>query len=111
MAVIIVLTNQKGGVGKTTSSAALAGGLVQKGFRVLAIDMDPQGNLGFSLGLGQEEGDIYEVLSGAKGIRVRRHSFWNDAQLHADEYRCSAYADGFEGEAQGSGERLRLYCH
>ena len=69
MAVIIVLTNQKGGVGKTTSSAALAGGLVQKGFRVLAIDMDPQGNLGFSLGLGQEEGDIYEVLSGAKGIR------------------------------------------
>lgn len=69
MAEIIVLTNQKGGVGKTTSSAALAGGLVQRGFRVLAIDMDPQGNLGFSLGLGQEESDIYEVLSGAKNIR------------------------------------------
>lgn len=69
MAVIIVLTNQKGGVGKTTSSAALAGGLVQRGFRVLAIDMDPQGNLGFSLGLGQVESDIYEVLSGTKSIR------------------------------------------
>ncbi len=69
MAVIMVLTNQKGGVGKTTSSAALAGGLAKRGFRVLAIDMDPQGNLGFSLGLGQEESDIYEVLSGAKNIR------------------------------------------
>ncbi len=69
MAEIMVLTNQKGGVGKTTTSAALASGLTHRGFRVLAIDMDPQGNLGFSLGLGPEESDIYEALSGAKSIR------------------------------------------
>ncbi len=69
MSVNIVLTNQKGGVGKTTSCAALAGGLAREGFRVLAVDMDPQGNLGFSLGLNQEEGDVYEVLTGQRKIQ------------------------------------------
>lgn len=66
MSVNIVLTNQKGGVGKTTTSAALASGLGKAGYRVLAVDLDPQGNLGFSLGMDQEEGDIYEVLTGQK---------------------------------------------
>ena len=69
MAVTIVLTNQKGGVGKTTTTAALAGCLARKGLRVLAVDMDPQGNLGFSLGHAQEDGDVYEVLTGRKDIR------------------------------------------
>lgn len=63
MAVTIVLTNQKGGVGKTTSSAALAAGLCKKGKRVLSVDLEPQGNLGFSLGLDIEKGHtMYEVL-------------------------------------------------
>lgn len=70
MAVKIVLTNQKGGVGKTTTSATLAAGLGAKGKRVLAIDLDPQGNLGFSLGLEDEvEHTIYEVLCGKADIR------------------------------------------
>jgi chromosome partitioning protein len=65
MATVIVLTNQKGGVGKTTSSAALAVGLRKLGNKVLAIDLDPQGNLGFSLGLDIEKGHtVYEVLRG-----------------------------------------------
>ena len=65
MAVTIVLTNQKGGVGKTTTTAALAAGLAAKDKRVLAVDLDPQGNLGFSLGLDIETesaSTIYEVL-------------------------------------------------
>ncbi len=69
MSVNIVLTNQKGGVGKTTTSAALAAGLGKAGYRVLAVDMDPQGNLGFCLGLDQEDGDIYEVLTGQKTVK------------------------------------------
>ncbi len=63
MATIIALTNQKGGVGKTTSSSALAAGLTKEGKKVLGIDLDPQGNFGFSLGLDIEEHKtIYEVL-------------------------------------------------
>lgn len=65
MAHIIVLTNQKGGVGKTTTSASLAAGLARKWKKVLAIDMDPQGNLGFSLGADFDDvPTIYEALTG-----------------------------------------------
>ncbi len=56
MATIITVSNQKGGVGKTTTSAALATGLVASGARVLGIDLDPQGNLGFCLGLETSNG-------------------------------------------------------
>lgn len=70
MAVTIVLTNQKGGVGKTTSSCALAAGLTKKKQKVLAVDLDPQGNFGFSLGLDIEcDATIYEVLK--KDIPVK----------------------------------------
>lgn len=65
MATVIVFTNQKGGVGKTTTSAALIASLLNKGNRVLGIDLDPQGNLGFSLGLDiNVEHSIYEVFMG-----------------------------------------------
>ena len=65
MAQTIVLTNQKGGVGKTTTSAALAAGLAKKEKRVLAIDLDPQGNLGFSFGLDIENGNtLFEAFKG-----------------------------------------------
>ena len=46
----ITVTNQKGGVGKTTVAAALVCGLHQRGARVLGIDLDPQGNLDWILG-------------------------------------------------------------
>ena len=45
MSKIITVANQKGGVGKTTTSLALASGLARKGFRVLAVDLDPQTNM------------------------------------------------------------------
>ncbi len=62
---VITVTNQKGGVGKTTIAAALLCGLHQRGARVLGVDLDPQGNLGFSLGLNIDEGyTVYDVLSG-----------------------------------------------
>lgn len=65
MATIITLTNQKGGVGKTTTSCALATGLGKAGQRVLGIDLDPQGNFAFSLGQDSDDGDgVYEVLTG-----------------------------------------------
>ena len=64
MGEVIVITSGKGGVGKTTTTSALAAGLGKKGEKVLAIDLDPQGNLGFSLGLDIDEGEtIYDVLT------------------------------------------------
>ena len=65
MAIIITVSNQKGGVGKTTTSAALATGISSRGRRVLGIDLDPQGNLGFCLGLGSS--DMSTVLDALKG--------------------------------------------
>ena len=63
---IITVTNQKGGVGKTTVAAALLACLSHRGARVLGVDLDPQGSLGFSLGLDIEKcTTIYDVFRGA----------------------------------------------
>lgn len=56
--------NQKGGVTKTTSTVNLGAALVERGFRVLAIDLDPQSNLTMSLGVDPEtlERSMFDVL-------------------------------------------------
>ncbi len=65
MSIIITVSNQKGGVGKTTTSAALISGLDREGKRVLGIDLDPQGNLGFCLGAGMANPHtILDVMKG-----------------------------------------------
>lgn len=64
MSIVITVTNQKGGVGKTTTSCALAGIFASKGYRVLAVDLDPQGNMSFSLGASEEGYTIHDVLTG-----------------------------------------------
>lgn len=52
---IIAIANQKGGVGKTTTTAALGVNLTRMGYRVLAVDADPQANLTTALGVPQED--------------------------------------------------------
>nr|WP_066643175.1 AAA family ATPase [Serinicoccus hydrothermalis] len=61
---IITVSNQKGGVGKTTSAVNLAAAMAESGLRVLVIDMDPQGNASTALSIPHSSGTagIYDVL-------------------------------------------------
>ena len=71
MTQIITVTNQKGGVGKTTTASSLVCGLRQRGANVLGIDLDSQGNLGFNLGLDISSGNtIYDVFKGECSIEA-----------------------------------------
>jgi chromosome partitioning protein len=72
------IANQKGGVGKTTTVASLAGILAKRGKRVLMVDTDPHASLGYYLGIDSEEvpGSLYDVFLAHKHLShslVRQH--------------------------------------
>ena len=61
---VISISNHKGGVGKTTSAINIGAGLNRLGKKILLIDLDPQANLSQSLGLIDQERNIYGALRG-----------------------------------------------
>ena len=66
----IAVANQKGGVGKTSTTVNIAAALAQAGSHVLVIDMDPQGNASTAFGIRHSSGDssVYDVLEGRLDI-------------------------------------------
>lgn len=83
MARVLALANQKGGVAKTTSTLNLGVALVEFGYRVLGIDMDPQGNLTMSQGLNPEEihPSMFNVL--VQGVDIRDVIYRREIDLAA----------------------------
>lgn len=65
---ILAVANQKGGVGKTVTAVSLAHGAALRGYKVLLVDLDPQGNVADSLGIPQGN-DLYNLLIERRGQR------------------------------------------
>lgn len=76
----ITLSNQKGGVGKTTTAGALASGLHNRGYKVLAVDLDPQTNLSFSSGA-----DILNIGTTLYDV-FKESAELHDTIQHTDSY-------------------------
>lgn len=104
MAKIIAVINQKGGVGKSTTAAAVASCLSLKGFKVLAIDLDAQGNLSYTYGTDSGKPSILSVLVGdTKAAEAVQHTNSGDI---IPSNKSLAGADAFISDT-GKEYRLR----
>lgn len=67
---VIAIANQKGGVAKTTTAAAIAQGASERGRKALAIDLDPQGSLTYIMGANGLAAGAYELMKGTPAAQV-----------------------------------------
>ena len=97
---VLAVAIQKGGTGKTTTAAVLAQAAAHKGKKVLAIDLDPQGNLTFALGGSGTGGSSFDLLQGTAAADVIQQCSGID--VIAANWGLSTIASG-----KGSARRLQ----
>ncbi len=93
---VISIANHKGGVGKTTTAVNLAAGLAKSGYKALLIDMDPQSNATFCLGLKKQDRTIYQVLAFQDDV----HKVIQTVEHNLDLIPASVHLAGFEKNSE-----------
>ena len=101
MSKVISISNHKGGVGKTTSAINIGAGLNKLGKKILLIDLDPQANLSQSLGLIDQDRNIYGALRGDYKLEP--------IEIVKDLYVIPSTLDLSGAEVEMSGEAGREY--
>ena len=104
---IVAIINQKGGVGKTTTTANLAHALARMSHKVTVVDLDPQGHLGLSLGVDPNSQGLDEVLLGDAEIENQLLQVRENLQLIPAGRRLQELEQLHEGGAE-RGSLLRI---
>ncbi len=78
---IISIINQKGGIGKSTTSQALAAGLNLNDYKVLLIDLDPQANTTYTRGITSTTSTMYDVILNKSKIEDTIKTFKNESDI------------------------------
>lgn len=110
MSKIIAITNQKGGVGKTTTSVNLAAALAKMNYKVLLVDIDPQANATQGIGIDRDyvELSTYHVLTEEVGLdKVILHSYINNLDVVPGEIDLAGVDLELANVKKGRETRLR----